>query len=91
MAHELPLPKALASQGWKVKIFDKERAEEPHATIVKKTRRWRLALRSMRSLDEDPPPHDVPQEVIDTVRAGIAELIRQWNQMYPHNPVASQA
>lgn len=66
MAYELPLPKALASQGWKVKIFDKER-------------------------DEDPPPHDVPQEVIDTVRAGIAELIRQWDQMYPHNPVASQA
>src|SRR5687767_464879 len=87
MAYELPLPAPLGSQGWKVKIFDKERAEEPHVTVVRKTRRWRLALRSLGFLDKEPPPSDVPREIVAHVKGHLEELVKAWNRMYPHNPV----
>jgi len=32
VAYQLPLPLKLKRHGWKVKIADKERLEEPHVT-----------------------------------------------------------
>ena len=51
MAFDFPLPKRLAKAGWKVKIRDKERLEEPHVTIIKGTNCWRFGLRSRAFLD----------------------------------------
>jgi hypothetical protein len=52
MPFDLRLARQLAKAGWKVKIRDKERLEEPHLTIIKGTRSWRIGLRSRAFLDE---------------------------------------
>jgi hypothetical protein len=51
MAFDLALSRQLARAGWKVKVRDKERLEEPHLTIIKGTRSWRVGIRSRAFLD----------------------------------------
>lgn len=89
MAFQLALPEPWASRGWKAKIRDRERVEPPHVSVIFKTNTWRLSLRTARFLDKEPPPGDVPAEVIDAVQSNLASLIEAWNQMYPANPVSS--
>jgi hypothetical protein len=92
MAFELPLPGPLAKAGWKVKIRDKERLEEPHVTIIKGTVSWRLGLRSQSFLDEGCKWKDLP----DRLRLVIENednwerLVQEWDAMYPDNPVAGE-
>jgi hypothetical protein len=62
MAFDLPLSRQLAKAGWKVKIRDKERLEEPHLTILKGTRCWRLSMRSGQFLD-DGSWNDLPERL----------------------------
>lgn len=90
MAYELLLPDPLRSQGWKVKIFDKERVEEPHVTVIRKTRHWRFGLRARRLMDDEPPPNEVPREVTAAILASLDTLVEEWDQMYPHSPVNSE-
>ena len=90
MAYELPLPHNLAVQGWKVKIADKEIAEEPHATVIRRVKRWRYSLRSRSFLDDVPPPGEVPKALLKAIDVALAELVAQWDRMYPHNPVRSE-
>jgi hypothetical protein len=89
MAFDLPLPRQLAKAGWKVKIRDKERLEEPHLTIIKGTKAWRLGLRSGTFLLDDDRWQDFP----DTLRRAIEDdwnrLCQEWDTMYPNNPVSS--
>jgi hypothetical protein len=42
MPFDVPLPKKLAKAGWKVKIREKERLEEPHTTIFFNAKKWRV-------------------------------------------------
>jgi hypothetical protein len=86
MPYSLPLPELLAHQGWKVKIRDRERNEPPHVTILHRTRAWRYGLRRLEFLDREPPPREVPDEVIAAIHAGLEECRRVWDQMYPENP-----
>ena len=86
MAFDLQLPRRLVKAGWKVKIRDKERLEEPHVSIIKGTRAWRLALRSGGFLD-DGSWKDFPGPLRASIEAAWDLLCREWNQMYPHNPV----
>jgi hypothetical protein len=86
MPYSLPLPELLAHQGWKVKIRDRERNEPPHVTILDRTRAWRYGLRKLEFLDREPPPREVPDEVIAAIHAGLEECRRVWDQMYPENP-----
>jgi hypothetical protein len=72
-----------------VKIRDRERLEPPHATILHKTRSWRFDLRSERFLDGEPDPAEVPAGVVDAVRADLVTLRREWDRMFPENPVVS--
>ena len=51
MPFNLPLAKGLKKAGWKVKIHDFERLEDPHVTIYCKLRKWRLSLRTGDFLD----------------------------------------
>jgi len=67
MPFSLPLPDSLRHQGWKVKIREKERVEEPHATVIRGKQVWRFGLRSLGFLDADPDPRHVPQEVVDAI------------------------
>jgi hypothetical protein len=90
MAFEVLLPGELKAAGWKVKIRDKERVEPPHVTVIRRTRSWRWGLREREFLDSTPPPRDVPEAVLAEIEAGYADLCRQWNAMYPENPVSSE-
>jgi hypothetical protein len=90
MAYTLPLPHGLAQQGWKVKIRTRERNEPPHATILCRTRAWRYGLRELAFLDREPPPRDVPDEVVAAIRRGLEQLKSTWNAMYPQNPITSR-
>jgi hypothetical protein len=86
MAFELVLPRQLAKAGWKVKIRDKERLEEPHCTIIKKTATWRVGLRSRAFLDAG-KWKDFPDKLCEAIEENWDALCRQWDAMYPHNPV----
>lgn len=87
MPHEFEIPKRLADQGWRVKISDKERAEPPHATVIRRTQRWRFGLRTGKFLDRVPPAREVPKELLEWLHAHRDEIEADWDRMYPHNPV----
>lgn len=89
MPYNLPLPRKLKAL-WKIKIFDNEILEEPHVTVLRKDVKWRYGLRSRAFLDKEPDPGDVPQEVLDLIEANYDELCRQWDQLFPTNPVAGE-
>jgi hypothetical protein len=76
------------SRGWKVKIRDRERLEPPHVTILHRTRAWRWNLRSCGFMDADPPPADVPKEIVAAIVHNLSRLRAEWDAMYPTNPVA---
>jgi hypothetical protein len=41
-------------------------------------------------LDRDPDPAQVPDEVIAEVNGQLELLRREWDKMYPENPVESK-
>jgi len=88
MAFELPLPRGIRKQGWRVKIRDKERLEPPHVTIIFRTRTWRINLRDRSGMDEG-SWKDIPSEVKDVVEARWDELKARWDEIYPDNPIES--
>ena len=89
MAFTLTLPGEWSSQGWKVKIRDDERCETPHVTLLRRMLAWRLSLRRREFLDARPDPREVPAALVALVWAERACLRREWNRMYPENPVHS--
>ncbi|MFO0967326.1 MAG: hypothetical protein U0793_17345 [Gemmataceae bacterium] len=89
MAFDLPLSKQLAKAGWKVKIRDKERLEQPHATIIRGTDSWRLGLRTGEFMDEG-RWKDFPDDLRTTIEENWRQLCREWDALYPHNPVPSE-
>jgi hypothetical protein len=76
--------------GWRVKIRDDERVEPPHVTIIRKTRAWRLGLRTGEFLDREPPSREVPDNFRELVWENVVQLRTKWDEMYPENPVFSQ-
>ena len=90
MPHEVALTARLKSQGWKVKIREKERLEPPHVTVICRTRVWRIGLRSGGFLV---PPGGSWKDIPDDLRAILAAqwpaLQAAWDAMYPTNPIAS--
>jgi hypothetical protein len=90
MPYELPLPKKLKAQGWKVKIRDKERVEPPHVTIMHKAEEWRLGLRDKELLV---PPggqiRDIDPGVMQVIDAHWERLGEEWDARYPENPISS--
>jgi hypothetical protein len=80
----------MPEHGWKVKIRDRERMEPPHVTIIHKRRAWRLGLRSGTFLDKEPDPDEVPKAVLEGIRTHWEVLRREWDAMYPENPIQSE-
>ena len=91
MAYELKLSALWKAQGWKVKIRDKERAEPPHVTIMRGTRAWRINLRTRQFMDSEPDPNELPKAIVSEVMGQMQTLAAKWDEMYPHNPVFSEA
>lgn len=92
MPYELELEKRFQTL-WKIKIFDKERLEPPHATLIKKgvKGKWRWDLRKKKFMDKKPSPADVPRDIVEKLMSEKThnELVDAWDKMFPHNPVAS--
>ena len=87
--YEIPIPNPLGPL-WKAKVLDREvPREEPHVTIICKTRRWRYAIRTQDFLDSDPPSREVPAEVLAAIDADRANVIAAWNTRHPHNPIGN--
>ena len=90
MPFSLRLPEPWATLGWKAKIREDERNEEPHVSILFKLWTWRLSLRTGEFLDAVPRPRDVPAELVEWVW-GQRELLRaNWDEKYPENVVFSK-
>lgn len=70
-----------------MKIRDRERLEPPHVSLIRGTKTWRLGLRSGEFLDRQPDPSDVPQGLINEVKARWVDLQTAWDAMYSENPV----
>ena len=90
MPFNLPLPRRLKAEGWKVKIREKERVEPPHVTVIHKADEWRLGLRDSQSLM---PPggrtKDIDSAVMQIIEEHWQQLIEAWDAKYPENPVSS--
>jgi len=89
VAAELKIPDDLKKDKWKVKIRDRERNEDPHATIIRGTKAWRFDLRHGGIMDPKPKPSEVPQKLLDHITKieNWDWLKKQWDKMYPNNPV----
>lgn len=89
MPFDVPLPKKLRAEGWKVKIREKERVEPPHVTVMHKADEWRLGLRDRRLLV---PPggriRDIDPAVMRAVEEHWEQLVEAWDAKYPENPVS---
>jgi hypothetical protein len=83
--YSLRLPPVLAA--WKVRIFDNELVETPHATVVKGTHKWRINLRTGNFMDSRPSPRGVDKRVLVTIKERLPALREAWNRMFPNNPV----
>ena len=90
MPFSLHLPSAWATLGWKVKIREDERNEEPHVSILFKLWTWRLSLRTGEFLDAVPPPRNVPAELVEWVWDCREVLRAKWDEKYPENVVFSK-
>ena len=91
MPFELPLPRKIKANGWKVKIREKERVEPPHVTVIHKADEWRLGLRDRELLV---PPggriKDIDPTVLRVIDDNWERLREAWDEKYPENPVSSR-
>src|SRR5215218_7353234 len=90
MPFTLRLPGEWATLGWKAKIREDERNEEPHVSILFKLWAWRLSLRTGEFLDIAPPPRNVPAELVEWVWSRRELLRVKWDEKYPENVVFSK-
>ena len=89
MVYSLQMPKALRDKGWKVKIRNLERTEDPHVTILRKTNFWRYNIRKTGFMDSEPDPRHVPDEVVEHIAKKLATLRTEWDKKHPENPIDS--
>ena len=87
MPYSHPMPEPYNSQGWRVKIQDKERLEDPHVTIIFKRSRWRYNLRSMGFMDKRPDGAEVPEGIVAEIAKERDRFVEEWNRINPQNPV----
>lgn len=90
MPYSLDLEHVLAQAGWKVKIHDAEGPEEPHVTIYKKLRRWRLSLRTAEFLDQGDKWSQIHKKVRAAIENEWHTIQDEWDRLHPHNPISSE-
>jgi hypothetical protein len=89
MVYELPIPKSQRDRGWKVKIRNLERTEDPHVTIMWKAKSWRYNIRRTGFMDREPDPKEVPEEVVAHIEKKLTKLREEWDRKHPGNPIES--
>lgn len=91
MPDPIELPRKLKAQGWKVKVYDNERLEPPHLTLICRERVWRIGLREK---DFMVPPGGRWRDIDPEVRVILEEqwetLCDAWDAKHPTNPVSSE-
>lgn len=90
MGYDLSLSKILKKEGWKVKIRNDERLEEPHVTIIRKCDVWRLSLRTDKFLEAGQGWQQIDKGVRAAIEAKWETLQQEWDAFYPHNPISSE-
>jgi len=90
MPFSVQLTETLRKAGWQVKIYDAEGPEEPHVSIFRRGKKWRISLRTGEFLY----PGGKWSEIDDGVRAAIKReweaLKSAWNKIHGKtNPVSS--
>ena len=91
MPYLLTLLRPLTLAGWKVRIHDAEGPEEPHVTIYKKSRKWRLSLRTGKFLDPGAKWSQIDSDVRSVVRKKWRILRKEWDKRHGHfNPIKSE-
>jgi hypothetical protein len=83
----VPLPDPWRERGWRLKIYDRETREPPHATLIHRTGTWRWDLRRQQIMDRVPPSRRVPAALVEAVRELQDQLVDAWDRRYPDNPV----
>lgn len=91
MPDPIELPRKLREQGWKVKIYNNERLEPPHLTLLCRGKVWRIGLRDK---DVMVPPggrwRDIDSEVRAILEREWENLCDAWDAKHPTNPVSSE-
>ncbi len=91
MADPIELPKKLKARGWKVKVYDNERLEPPHITLICRELVWRIGLRERDFMF---PPGGRWRDIDSEVRAILEEqwetLCDAWDEKHPTNQVSSE-
>ena len=87
MPETVRLPDPWEGRGWRLKIYDREIREPPHATLIHRTGKWRWDLRRQRFMDREPSSRLVPQELAESIRKVHEQLVAAWDRRYPDNPV----
>jgi len=90
MPYQLKLLKRLKTERWKVRIHDAEGPEEPHVTIYRKARKWRLSLRTGKFLDPGDSWNQIDKGVRSTIEKKWKQLCKEWDNRFKHfNPIKS--
>lgn len=91
MADPIELPKRLKAQGWKVKVYSRERLEPPHLTLICREKVWRIGLRDIEFMV---PPGGRWRDIDPQVRVILVEqwqvLCNAWDEQHPTNRVWSE-
>lgn len=90
MVYELSIPEVQKGRGWKVKIRNLERTEDPHVTILWKNYSWRYNIRDSGFMDREPDPREVPDDVVAYIEEHLQELRDEWDKKHPENPIESR-
>ena len=84
------MSRKLKARGWKVKVYDNERLEPPHVTLICREQVWRIGLRERDFLV---PPggrwRDIDPEVRTILEEQWETLCDAWDEKHPTNPVSS--
>ncbi len=86
MPFYLPMPSSLEAD-WSIKIYDKERLEPAHVTILRGKSKWRWCLRTKQFMDDRPRAREVPRKVVQLLKKNHRLLCQEWDKIHPANPV----
>jgi hypothetical protein len=88
MPDPIEFPRNLKEQGWKAKIYNNERLEPPHLTLIRYRAVWRIGLRDWSFMD---PPggkwKDIDPNVAKFLEDNRKILRAYWDRLHPTNPV----
>ena len=97
MADPIRLSKKLRDRGWKIKIYDRERSEPPHLTLICREKVWRIEPRTKLFMKPGGSWRDIDWRDIDPEVREILDdethwkvLCDAWDAKHPANPVSSE-